>query len=67
MCIMGCGKKKFRNTPLLNNPALFLNSCPKSSGLCGVVFGVSLSVLMIELRKFLGEKMQSIYGARSIL
>jgi hypothetical protein len=20
MCIMGCGKKKFRNTPLVNNP-----------------------------------------------
>jgi hypothetical protein len=63
MCIMGCGKKKFRNTPLVNNPVLFLNN----SGLCGVVFGVSLTVLMIELRKFLGEKMQSIYGARSIL
>jgi hypothetical protein len=22
MCIMGCGKKKFRNTPLVNNPVL---------------------------------------------
>jgi hypothetical protein len=23
MCIMGCGKKKFRNTPLVNNPVCF--------------------------------------------
>jgi hypothetical protein len=22
MCIMGCGKKKFRNTPLVNNPVV---------------------------------------------
>jgi hypothetical protein len=22
MCIMGCGKKKFKNTPLVNNPVL---------------------------------------------
>jgi hypothetical protein len=27
MCIMGCGKKKFRNTPLVNNPVLgFINT-----------------------------------------
>jgi hypothetical protein len=22
MCIIGCGKKKFRNTPLMNNPVV---------------------------------------------
>jgi hypothetical protein len=24
MCIMGCGKKKFRNTPLVNNPVYLI-------------------------------------------
>ncbi|CAH1365856.1 unnamed protein product [Tenebrio molitor] len=25
MCIMGCGKNKFRNTPLVNNPVYICN------------------------------------------
>jgi hypothetical protein len=31
MCIMGCGKKKFRNTSLVNNPVCTVRSNKKKS------------------------------------
>jgi hypothetical protein len=42
MCIMGCGKKKFRSTPLVNKPVCFT-----STYLIGV--NVMLAALQILL------------------
>jgi hypothetical protein len=59
MCIMGCGKKKFRNTPRVNNPVTFqfangYNGLLRA-GSIGMVSFLSFTIFTVSGQAFQSE------------